>query len=481
MKLLRKHTVKGSQYANRTAKVLQQRGLEPVFSDWVLIAKDDAVILFGDLNVRKVARVEQYTDPKLLHHLSTICDGTRVLVSNTNGLRYAYILAHKVAIPTRVEFPGIERGVVRLGIDTKGKEVRTTWVELGHQIVCGQTGMGKSWYLRLIVYQAIGEGVMLYLSDIDGRTFPMLANHPALATPIASTPEEAHGVVAKALAEIDRRAILFDTCDGCPEDLYEYNSLTHKEKLPIVLTMLDEYNSTAMALGGAKGGFSNDVAALTWRGRKFGVNVIVAAQDFEKAIVGRMRDQADAICFRVKSHALTRLVDCVGATSIPKTRKGRVISSRWGMFQTYLIDKSDLVGGTPSVLTPAEIDMILWAQTENDGYLPLSEIKSRLDISQRKARALAADWDRRAWLMKDASSNNARRVTETLAEMAVFCTNRQTVQTVQTPVTNAQTVGGITGEQWTNAQTVPTNAQTVTNQQTPPTNLATELRQILGV
>ena len=453
MNVLKKHIAKSVMFANRTVKVMGQRGLDPLFSEWTLTADGDMVVLFGALDVRRLARMEQYTHPNLLHHLSTICNDTRVLVSNTSGLRYAYILDYETAIPSSVDFPGIERGIVRLGIDAKGNEIKVAWDKLGHLLVGGQTGMGKSNILRLLAHQAIAEGAVLFLSDIDGRTFPMLRNHSALGAPIAGTPKEAHEIVARALAEIDRRTLVYDTCNGYPENLDEYNGLTHDEKLPRVLVILDEFNSTAMALGGAKGAFCNDVAALTWRGRKFGMHVIVGSQDFEKAIVGRMRDQCDAVCFRVKSFALARAVGCPGAVNIPKSRKGRAISQRWGVMQTYLIDKALLISGTPSVLTPAEIEMIRWARSENDGYLPLSEIRKRLGLSQRKSRALAIDWERRAWLAKDADANNARRVTDELAKLAIFCTNGQTGQTGQTLSGIGQTVNGPMNKPITDAQT----------------------------
>jgi len=457
--VLKKHIAKSVMFANRTITVMRQRGLEPVFSDWELTQDNGLTVLFGVLDVRRLARIEQYTHPNLLHHLSTICNGTRVLVSNTSGLRYCYVLDYETAIPSSVEFPGIERGIVRLGVDAKGKEVKTAWDGLGHLLVGGQTGMGKSNLLRLLVLHAIAEGAVLYLSDIDGRTFPMLRNHPALGAPIAGTPDEAHQIVARALAEIDKRTLVYNTCGGYPEDLNEYNSLTHDEKLARVLVILDEYNSTAMALGGAKGksGFCDDVAALSCRGRKFGVHLIIAAQDFEKSVIGKARDQLDALCFRVRSHALTRLVNCPGAVNIPESRKGRAISQRWGVMQTYLIDKADLIGGAPSVLTPAEIEMIRWARSENDGYLPLSEIQTRLGLSQRKARALARDWERRAWLAKDVNASNARQVTEELAKLAIFCTNGQTAQTAQTALEIGQTASGPMDKP-------PTNRQTVTNE-----------------
>jgi len=437
MTILKKHVDKSVSIANRTNRTLLQRGLEPRFTEWTLTADGDLVLLFGVLDVRRLQKMERYTDRNLLHQLSTVCNGVPIAISNTNGLRYAFILDHCPAIPATVDFPGFERGKVRLGLDYKGNEVGAAWDRLGHLLIGGQTGMGKSNLLRLLAYQGIGEGSALLLADIDGRTFPMLAGNPALMEPIASTPDEAHELVKRALAEIDRRTALYSVVDGYPETLDEYNDVAHDgDRLPRLLVILDEFNATACALGGAKGHFCNDVSALTWRGRKFGVNVIVAAQDFEKAIVGRMRDQVDAVCFRVRSYALARAVGCASAVNIPSKFPGRAVSSRWGVMQTYYISKGELATGTPSVLSQAELALIKWAQIENDSYLPIVAIRDRLGLSQRRARARARDWERRGWLVKDANSHNRRKIT---SDLALLADKVKTAQTAQTRCTNGQT------------------------------------------
>ena len=41
--------------------------------------------------------------------------------------------------------------------------------------------------VRSIVYQAIKQDFGLILGDLDGATFPMLAQHPALICPLAAS------------------------------------------------------------------------------------------------------------------------------------------------------------------------------------------------------------------------------------------------------------------------------------------------------
>jgi len=450
---------KGERIARITPYVLAQRGVDPCFSSWVLTPDGDGLVwLFGALDVRRIARMEQYLDHDLLHQVSTACRGIPVYLSNTNGLRYGFLLTGRPRLPGRVDFPGLERGIVRLGIGLQG-EVRCTWDRLGHLLVAGQTGSGKSVLLRLLAHQGLADGARLLLSDLDGATFPMLAGHPALVAPIAGNPQEAHQVVGLALGECDRRAVLYQAAGGYPDKMEDYNAQAVKvgeETLPRLLVILDEYNATAIANGGARGQFAGDVAALAWRGRKFGVNLVVAAQDFAKDIVGRFRDQVTPILFHVQSKDLARAVNCSPAAHF--TKPGRAVSPRWGKFQAFYLDKADLATATAGagVLSPGELSLVLWALEENDGYLSLADIQQAGGHAgahargQGYARRLASAWENRGWLVKDSQSGNKRRVTDDLRQIAY---KLKALQSPQTPTIGLQT-GLQTGlEQSTHLQT----------------------------
>jgi hypothetical protein len=377
-------------------------------------------------------------------------------------LRYAFVLRYeRKRLPEAVDFPGCERGRVTLGVDADGEEVGTSWERLGHLLVAGITGAGKSNLLRLLAHQAIGDGAKLLLSDIDGRTFPMLADHPALMEPIATTPEEAHQVVARGLAECDRRSVLYGTVGGFPDKLEDYNAQAVREDaepLPRVLVLLDEFNATALAQGGANGDFAGDVAALAWRGRKFGVNVVVAAQDFAMSIVGRMRDQVTPILFETRNEDLARKVGLSDAATLPSGRPGLAVTRRWGTFQTYLLPKAELASGQPAILTEDEAHLVAWALGHNDGYMSLADIEEHGALSQRGARGLAADWERRGWLAKDPSEGNKRQVT---AEFEALLYKVQSAQSAQTQGENAQTDVQAAHEP-------PTSAQTAHKAEIPP-------------
>jgi len=402
--------------ARRIPATLQRRGLRPAFSDWILTQDAGLLWLFGVLDLQRVEKLEQYTGESLLHHLSTDLGGRPVYLSNSSGLRYAVLLSAPPALPDEVSFPGLKRGVVQIGRHYTGAIITATWKRLEHVLVAGMTGSGKSNFLRLLVYQALAEGAGLVLSDRDNRTFPMLADHPALLAPIAQTPEDVLQVVEFALGECDHRSVVYGQVAGFPDTLEEYNAGAVQEGievLPRLLVVLDEFNATVTAAGGANGALAKAVAELGWRGRKFGVTLVFAAQDFAKQIVGRVRDQVGAVmCFRVRNAETARAVGCPDAARIPAGRPGLAITDRWGPVQTCYLDKDLLiaVGKKRAVALPEEDRRIVQLALERGGKVTQGDLKE-WGLGTGEARRLLDDWKLRGWIEKDPERNNAHFVT----------------------------------------------------------------------
>jgi len=443
MGVSRSRLLEAEAIARRLPTVLQRRGLRPVFSDWLVTADRGLAWLFGILDLSRIERLEQYTQPDLLHHLSTAIGGRPVYLSNSSGLRYAVLLSAPPRLPRRVDFPGIQRGSVVLGQRATGELLRVPWERLGHLLVAGKTGAGKSAFDRLLVYQALAEGFQLLLADLDGATFPMLAEHPALLAPLARSPQEMLSVVEHALGECDHRATVYGQVGGFPENLAEYNAAAVREgaaPLPRIVVVLDEYNAAVLGSGGANGQLATAVATLGWRGRKFGITLVFSAQDFAKSVVGRVRDQIGAaICFRVRSSEVARAVGCPEAARIPESRPGLAVTDRWGPMQACYLDKTLLVqagqpGGTESALTDEERELV-GAALENGGRLSIPYLCER-GLTERRARGLLTDWEQRGWVRRDRQHDNARYITAKLHDLL---SNRQTGQTASSPVKPRQT------------------------------------------
>jgi hypothetical protein len=372
---------------------------------------------------RKV-RVTDLADPEVLHELSTALDGLPVKVVNTRGLIYAIRLSPPpppISLPKQADFPGLRLGQVGIGVGKQGP-VWATWRELGHVLAAGMTGSGKSTFLRLLAYQAVGDGCKLMLADLDGATFPMFAHHPALAADIAGTAYQAGDLVGLALIECDNRAALYRQVPGFPETLEQYNQVA-SEPLPRLLVILDEFSATVTTNGGPRSQFARDVAELGYRGRKFGVTLVMGAQDFSKEIIGRVRDQVgSALCFRVRSAALSQLlVGHPGGNSLPS---GRALTDRWGMVQAYWLDKTRVVNDVTQAtdagaLSEAERELVRYALGHLDGCFIVNKLAGVVDgWTSYKVAKLAQAWERRGWLTRPAHATDARRVTPELERLA---------------------------------------------------------------
>ena len=204
--------------AKTLAQVLDQRTTtDPaMIRRWLLTENGALVWLFAELDDKRLPSLLPYTSEQTLHHLSTALRGKPVLISNTTGLRYAVLLPKPPQMPRSAVFPGLCRGQVCLGVDRARTQIKTTWQSLGHVLVTGKNGSGKSSFNRLLVYQALAEGHRLFLADPHGTSFPMLADHPALFSPIAQDGAGALALTRRALGECRNRSDLFRGMQGFP-------------------------------------------------------------------------------------------------------------------------------------------------------------------------------------------------------------------------------------------------------------------------
>lgn len=371
--------------------VLQERNLTPEFNRFVLVEQGRAAWLFCCLDVNRIGRLENYASKDTVHHLSTALNGKPVVVSNHSGLRYAVLLSEPPKLPTDIAFPGWKAGELQLGVNTEGA-VSIPWREMGHMLVGGMTGGGKSNFLRLMVQQAIQENYALALADPDGRTFARLDGHPALIAPLGEDLEGSVDVVERSLAEVIRRSALYKKANNYPDSIDAYNEGA-AEKLKRLLVIVDEFNGLVMATGGPKGALANAATQIAWRGRKFGVHLVLAGQDFSAEVVGKVRDQMTSrVCFRVANAGISRIViGRSGAESLKVV--GRAWTNNYGMLQVYRESLEDVLQGAPrgDGLTEEERSLIEKLTAQGGERLTLEAFET-VGVPRRSAERLRASW-----------------------------------------------------------------------------------------
>ena len=414
------------------ADALVRRKLVPAFSNFFVTNLAGITPLIAVLDTSKLGDHAPYVRQELLHQLSTDLGGLPVYLSNSTGIRYVILLSPLPKLPHKVNLPiDLQAGKLALGIRFSGQVVQLDWEGFTHMAVLGKSGSGKSVFLQSLAYQAIRSEVKLLLSDIDQTTFGMLEEHPALLAPIASLPKDALGLMEKAVMECNHRAELFNSLPEKPQKLSEYNGYAVKhglEPLPRILVILDEASSVLSAMGGAKGEMGQALAALGWRGRKFGVHFIFAAQEFTKDILGPVREQVGlTLCFRVRNPLMAERMGCKGADRLPEGRPGLAISDRYGAIQTYFIDKS-LLNHRKNILPVLnELETALFQRAlVEDGKLPTAKVQEWGRVSEWQARRMIEAWALRGWIAKDPMKNNTFCITP---KALVLLSNHQTAQT----------------------------------------------------
>lgn len=437
----RRDQLLAEQIAHKFPGLLSNRNLTPAITGYYITPYLNTTLFIVVLDTTRIGDHSRYVQPELLHQLGTDLGGRNVYPSNSTGLRYVIPLSSLPKLPRSVELPQeVPLGKVAIGVRLDGNPVQVSWSNLGHLLVVGMTGSGKSSLLRGIAIQAIRNNILLGLADIDQTTFAMLEHSPNLFTPIATTPQAALELIERALAECDTRAALFKSMQGYPENIEEYNTMAikaGKEPLRRLLIILDESSAVFKAMGGGSGELAARLAELGWRGRKFGIHFIFGAQEFTKDLTGAVREQVSmSIAFRVRPTAaqMAKNIGCEGAHRIPAHRPGMAIVDRYGPMQAYYVPKQILLGaGTPILKTSSipdfERGLFLKAIESTDGKITLANISEWGGVSIKQARNLQAQWAVRGWIAKDANRDNAFCVTIKTQEIT---TNRQTGQTGQT-------------------------------------------------
>lgn len=408
--------------AYRLPGVLTRRGLKAPIRQFLLSEVNGLKMLIAEVDLGGVNYPERYTTPEVLSHLRLEM-GVPVYLSQVKGLRYVLLLSPLPQMPRRVELPpDVPSGQFAVGVGVSGRGLSLAWEDLQHLAVLGATGSGKSVFLQSLVWQGLRDGLRLLLSDIEGVTFGMLADHPGLLAPVAETPAGALERVEQALAECERRAKLLREAPGHPQNLKQYNERIQTEggeALPRILVIVDEASAVLSAMGRGRGELGEALANLGWRGRKYGVHFVFAAQEFTKELLGPVRDQVGmAVCFRVRSAYLATHMGCRGAERIPVDRPGLAITDRWGPVQTYYLDAGRLEQGKEGLQVPvseAERGWFLQA-LKAGGRLSRSNLMAWSGMSEWQARKNLEAWAMRGWVMKEPQEDNAFVVTEKMRE-----------------------------------------------------------------
>jgi hypothetical protein len=385
--------------------------------------------------------IPKLVHPDTLHHLTAVV-GKPVKRLNTTGLTYCVALKpqKKQRLPRMVELDLAHRPagdyVIGFGLSREG-EVWQPLEKLRHIVVAGSTDSGKSAFLRSLLYQLLKQPfdgaqdrplpVELYLTDMEGLTFAAFEGVPQLATPIAESVEEATRIAFRLTQEMERRAALYQATGCFPEKLSEYHSQISnlQPRLPWIVAVFDEF--TALIDEAGKGSdLYRLIGQLAMRGRKYGITLVFAGQDFKAdllntRITNQLRTRVQFAC--ATAYQSQVVLGKSGAEKI--TTPGRALVSFGGKItevQTFWVAKERVLGlrrGAVSPLAGDEQELVRYALEHLGGKFNIRALAEAFSgrISQRRIEQLSRAWEARGWLVAGLTRADGKTITVELTNL----------------------------------------------------------------
>lgn len=386
-------------------------------------------------------KVADLASDAVCHELSTAIGGYRVEARNRRGLVYVIWYTEpasepEVNLPSKVELDiGSQPDTpltVPIGAGTEGPVCRTL-AQLGHTLITGTTGSGKSTWIHASLAALLTtngpERLRLALVDPKRLEFAVWEGVPHLVDAVAHDAQQATELLSNLVAEMDRRG---DVMAGeLVRDLASYNAKHPDDPMPVILLIVDEAIDLALTAG-SRSELVNLLARLASKARATGIYVWMAAQHPRFDVLPRTisANLVSRLAFRVKDADAARLAGVPGAHRIPRARPGRFMARIEGepvTLQGYYLPDAKLVkmaqslqgGRARPILSEAERQLVVHAVGALGGAFKVKDLSSDLEEwSEWGVTKLAREWERRGWLTAPAHNAAPRCVTQKLARLA---------------------------------------------------------------
>jgi DNA segregation ATPase FtsK/SpoIIIE-like protein len=377
--------------------------------------------------------IPKLVHPETLHHLTAVV-GKPVKRLNTTGLTYCVALKprkkQRIRKMVELDLAYRPRGdyMIGFGLSREG-EIWKPLEKLRHIVVAGSTDSGKSAFLRSLLYQLLRQPlpVELYLTDMEGLTFAAFEGVPQLAWPIAESVEDATRIAFQLTQEMERRAALYQATGRFPEKLSEYHSqfATRDPQLPWLVAVFDEFTAL-MDEAGKSSDLYRLIGQLAMRGRKYGITLVFAGQDFKAdllntRITNQLRTRVQFAC--ATAYQSQVVLGQAGAEKI--TTPGRALICFGGKItevQTFWVDKERVLGlrrGSVSPLSEDERALVCYALEHLGGKFNIRDLAEafRDRVSQRQIERLSRQWEMRGWLSAGPTRADGKTITDELREL----------------------------------------------------------------
>ncbi len=274
---------------------------------------------------------------------------------------------------------------VPLGIGIGGNIQMCDLAKMPHLLIAGTTGSGKSVCINTILiglmYKTTPADLRLILIDPKQVEFSLYEHIPHLYMPIVTDMKRAVGVLACAVAEMDRRYALMR--DVGVREIDSYNEAVkndpEREHLPKMVIVIDEFADLKMSVT------NNDPETFTCRlaqkARAAGIHLIIGTQ----------RPSVDVITGKLKANIPSRIAftvqQQVDSRTILDTNGAEALTGRGDMLYLPVgVKKPARVQG--AFVSDGEIDRVVtYIREHNETVHYNEEFMNQLEVEMARAES----------------------------------------------------------------------------------------------
>lgn len=216
------------------------------------------------------------------------------------------------------EYDGGAKLPMAIGTDIIGNPAIFDLTKMPHLLIAGQTGSGKSVCMNSIILSLLftksPEECQLMLVDPKRVEMASYIGLPNLRVPVVTEPEEAVEAFQALIDEMELRYKKLS--EARVRNIESYNNTSGKEKMPYIVTLVDEMADLMMTSGKELEGMIVRLAQLA---RAVGIHLVLATQKpVVKVITGLIKSNMPSrISFQVSSKTDSRVIlDCNGAEKL---------------------------------------------------------------------------------------------------------------------------------------------------------------------
>lgn len=234
-----------------------------------------------------------------------------------------------------------------LGVNLAGTPVIADLGKIPHILIGGSTGSGKSFLLKLVLFQAVYKDYQVFIADFKGGLDYLgpWEDHCRLCLDKAQVLD----ALSEIYEELNRRKQRFRE-SGC-RDINEFNQQYRTDTVSHIIFACDE----ATAVFSRKQALKEEAevtkeieakaAYIAAQGRALGIHLILSLQRPDATVLdGQITNNIDyRICGRANQTLSKIVLDQTDAkTGVPKDGNGIFMMNDGTIFQTYRIDEATL-------------------------------------------------------------------------------------------------------------------------------------------